>query len=157
MQPERPSSVARTHASVPAAHGSILCRAQVQEVDDNNAEPGRMPRTVEVELWEDLVDSCIPGDEVVVAGIVKTMNAEAASGRRPARDGRHQSLYLLYLHANTITNRRRSERVSCSRGVPCLPYAPTESDDVCLCPHNNRKRRRTRMTIPRSTPPRASI
>lgn len=71
-----------------------------------------MPRTVEVELSEDLVDTCIPGDEVVVAGIVKTMSAEAASGRRPARDGRHQSLYLLYLQANSITNRRQTDRVS---------------------------------------------
>lgn len=34
-------------------------------------EGGRVPRTVEVELMEDLVDSCVPGDEVTVTGIVK--------------------------------------------------------------------------------------
>lgn len=30
-----------------------------------------MPRTVEVELTEDLVDSCVPGDEVTITGVVK--------------------------------------------------------------------------------------
>jgi hypothetical protein len=37
---------------------------QVQEITDEGAEPGRIPRTVEVELREDLVDTCIPGDVV---------------------------------------------------------------------------------------------
>jgi hypothetical protein len=34
-------------------------------------EGGRVPRTLEVELTEDLVESCTPGDEVTVTGIVK--------------------------------------------------------------------------------------
>lgn len=34
-------------------------------------EGGRVPRTVEVELTEDLVDSCVPGDEVTITGVVK--------------------------------------------------------------------------------------
>ena len=38
-------------------------------------EEGRVPRTVECELTEDLVDLCIPGDIVTVVGIIKVMNA----------------------------------------------------------------------------------
>lgn len=57
------------------------------------------------------MDSCVPGDVVTVTGIVKTLSAEALSGRRAARDGRHQSLYLLYLQANGVQNRRQEERV----------------------------------------------
>lgn len=33
-----------------------------------------MPRTVECELTEDLVDACIPGDVVTVTGIIKVIN-----------------------------------------------------------------------------------
>lgn len=38
-------------------------------------EGGRVPRTVEVELTEDLVDSCVPGDEVTITGVVKVFSA----------------------------------------------------------------------------------
>lgn len=37
-------------------------------------EEGRVPRTVECELTEDLVDACIPGDVVTVAGIIRVIN-----------------------------------------------------------------------------------
>lgn len=37
-------------------------------------EEGRVPRTVECELIEDLVDTCIPGDVVTVSGFVKVIN-----------------------------------------------------------------------------------
>lgn len=33
-----------------------------------------MPRTVECELTEDLVDACIPGDVVTVTGIIRVIN-----------------------------------------------------------------------------------
>jgi DNA helicase MCM8 len=33
-----------------------------------------VPRTVECELTEDLVDCCIPGEVVTVTGIVKALN-----------------------------------------------------------------------------------
>lgn len=39
-----------------------------------NHEEGRVPRTVECELTEDLVDGCIPGDVVTVTGFVKVIN-----------------------------------------------------------------------------------
>lgn len=34
-------------------------------------EGGRVPRTIDVELTEDLVDTYVPGDVVTVTGIVK--------------------------------------------------------------------------------------
>lgn len=45
---------------------------KVQEIaDDEHREGGRVPRNVEVELMEDLVDSCVPGDVVNVTGIMR--------------------------------------------------------------------------------------
>ena len=40
-------------------------------VADEHREGGRVPRNVEVELMEDLVDSCVPGDVVTVTGIIR--------------------------------------------------------------------------------------
>lgn len=34
-------------------------------------DAGRVPRTIEVELTEDNVDSCVPGDVVTICGQVK--------------------------------------------------------------------------------------
>ena len=57
-----------------------------------------MPRTVDVELTEDLVDYCVPGDVVTVAGIVRATKCEA-TGRANQR-----TLYQLYIKANSITH-----------------------------------------------------
>jgi hypothetical protein len=47
-------------------------------------DPGRIPRTIECELLQDLVDSVVPGDLVTVSGIVKSVHTEvrARHGRR---------------------------------------------------------------------------
>lgn len=37
-------------------------------------EEGRVPRTVECELIQDLVDNCIPGDVLTVTGIIRGIN-----------------------------------------------------------------------------------
>jgi len=43
-------------------------------------EEGRLPRTVECELTEDLVNACIPGDIVTVCGIVEIINPSTDVG-----------------------------------------------------------------------------
>ena len=49
--------------------------SRVQELlKSGNHEEGRVPRTIECELTEDLVDSCIPGDVVRVTGIINVIN-----------------------------------------------------------------------------------
>ena len=44
-------------------------------LDDGNREEGRN-RTIECELAQDLVDQCVPGDEISVCGVVKFTDAE---------------------------------------------------------------------------------
>lgn len=51
------------------------CFLRVQELQrPEDHEEGRVPRTVECELMEDLVDTCIPGDVVTVTGIIGVIN-----------------------------------------------------------------------------------
>ncbi len=46
----------------------------MQEVSSEASRaPGRIPQTIECELTNDLVNSAIPGDVVVVSGVVKLM------------------------------------------------------------------------------------
>lgn len=50
-------------------------KIRLQELlKSENHEEGRVPRTVECELSEDLVDSCIPGDVVTVTGVIRQIN-----------------------------------------------------------------------------------
>ena len=55
----------------------LLCRIQ-EEVDHKDS--GRVPRSIEAEITDDLVDTCVPGDVITISGIVKVANIEADKG-----------------------------------------------------------------------------
>eukprot|EP00752_Nemacystus_decipiens_P013307 g11787.t1 len=95
-------------------------KIKLQEIEDDTSEAGRIPRTVEVELHEDLVDTCIPGDVVTVSGVVKSVNAEFASGRVNKR-AKASGLYLIYLEANSLVNARQEN-------VPAGPEQATSAE-----------------------------
>lgn len=63
-----------------------------------------MPRTIDAELFSDLIDSCIPGDIVTLCGTIRVMTIDGGVQRGSAK-----SLYYMYLEANsTSTNRNRN-------------------------------------------------
>ncbi|KAI5054214.1 hypothetical protein GOP47_0030893, partial [Adiantum capillus-veneris] len=79
-------------------------KLRIQELSEAHGhEEGRMPRTVECELTNDLVDVCVPGDVVTVCGLVKAINTDMDVG-----GGKHktkgQSLFYLYLEAISVVN-----------------------------------------------------
>ena len=63
------------------------------------ADAGRVPRSVDVELTEDLVDTCVPGDIVHVSGMIRSVNADVAAGRS-AGSARH--LFILFMEAHSV-------------------------------------------------------
>ncbi|KAF6215201.1 hypothetical protein GE061_009953 [Apolygus lucorum] len=69
--------------------------------EDAKNEGGRVPRSVEVEFTDDLVDSCSPGDTVTITGIVKINNEE---GKK--KNG--VNLFTLFLEGNSIQNSKGS-------------------------------------------------
>lgn len=65
-------------------------------------DAGRAPRQLEVEVADDLVDTCNAGDSVVVVGTVRTVNSALASGRSGKRAS-ETSTYKMYLVAHSIS------------------------------------------------------
>ncbi|XP_055028759.2 DNA helicase MCM8 isoform X1 [Misgurnus anguillicaudatus] len=73
---------------------------KVQElISDDQRESGRIPRTVECELTQDLVDSCVPGDMVTITGVIK-VSSDDGSGRNK----KDKCMFLLYIQANSVSN-----------------------------------------------------
>jgi DNA replicative helicase MCM subunit Mcm2 (Cdc46/Mcm family) len=90
-------------------------RVRLQEiVTDDSREEGRMPRTIECELSEDLVDHCVPGDEVTVSGVVKVVSTEGES-----KGSKNKCLFLLYIEANSIANPKKNT----DGGVMPFPFS----------------------------------
>ncbi|KAA8499778.1 DNA helicase MCM8 [Porphyridium purpureum] len=114
-QPEScPTDGCRSRTFQPVAGSEMLVdwqRLKVQEILDEeelaDAEIGRIPRSLTVEVAGDLVRSCTPGDVVQVAGIVRLLGVDA-----DAPTGKKQGLYDIYLEANSILNQRSAERTA---------------------------------------------
>ncbi|KAJ2818520.1 DNA replication licensing factor mcm8, partial [Coemansia furcata] len=68
-----------------------------EKVNDDPKDPGRVPRSIDAELLNDLVDSVVPGDVVSCTGIVKVVLSDEGKGK-----GRPNSLYILYLDAIAV-------------------------------------------------------
>ena len=113
----------RAKALVPMRHGAAtrdLQKVRLQELPDEGASSsasagerggdadffGRVPRTVEVELLDELADCCVPGDALQVCGIVKSVEvaAEGAGAFRGAASNKPRCMYLLYIEAVSAEN-----------------------------------------------------
>ncbi|CAK9164786.1 unnamed protein product [Ilex paraguariensis] len=79
-------------------------KIRIQELlKSEHHEEGRVPRIVECELTEDLVDACIPGDIVTVTGIIRVINNYMDIGGGKSKS-KNQGLYYLYVEAVSIKN-----------------------------------------------------
>ncbi|KAF5750356.1 DNA helicase MCM8 isoform X1 [Tripterygium wilfordii] len=88
----------------PSAQSVDFQKIRIQELlRSEDHEEGRVPRTVECELVEDLVDACIPGDVVTVTGIIRVINNYMDIGGGKSK-GKNQGFYYLYLEAVSIRN-----------------------------------------------------
>ncbi|XP_059471137.1 DNA helicase MCM8 [Neocloeon triangulifer] len=81
-----------------------------ENLDDDQREGGRVPRTLEVELTEDLVETCVPGDEVTVTGVVKVLNSEEVKQKGP-------NMFLLYLDAVSLTSNKNNGGLTSSGDI----------------------------------------
>ena len=64
-----------------------------------------MPKTIECEIKNDLIDSCISGDIVTISGVMKTeIQTEGKGGSYAAKQGKNRALYASYIDVNSIKN-----------------------------------------------------
>ncbi|PNY09978.1 DNA helicase mcm8-like protein [Trifolium pratense] len=104
-------------------------KIRVQELlKHEDHEEGRVPRTVECELTQDLVDSCIPGDVVTVTGIIRGINNYMDIGGGKSKN-RNQGFYYLYLEAVSIIN-SKSQSISDDSQDSNANARPTELSDL---------------------------
>lgn len=91
-------------------------------------EEGRVPRTVECELTEDLVGACIPGDVVTVTGYVKVINnyMDIVGGKSKTKN---QGFYYLYLEAVSVRSSKSQSTIEDSRD-PISDSKATELSDL---------------------------
>lgn len=68
---------------------------KLQESDNDDIEAGRVPRTLNVILTNNLVDKCVPGDIVEICGLVKRKKINNFSKN-------DSSIYTLYIMANSV-------------------------------------------------------
>ena len=74
-------------------------RIRVQEdLTDDALDAGRIPRTVECELMNQMVDTVVPGDVVKISGIVKVL---ATTDTEKSKNKTSQ-MYYLYVDVNVI-------------------------------------------------------
>ena len=85
----------------------------MQEVilDQKDVESGRIPRTIECELTEDLTGSCSPGDLITVNGIVKALTAESSGAGRSNKD---KCTFVLYVNVNSMQGMLSSDNEDAS-------------------------------------------
>ena len=110
----------------PTARYINVQEMRLQEAqEESTAHAGRTPRQMEVEITNELVDSCRPGDIVLVAGIVQAINSAVAAGSTGKR-AMETSTYKLYLQAHSITT--MSESSSEKQRGPSEQQKSTEED-----------------------------
>ena len=81
---------------------------RLQELESDITDAGRVPRTIEIELQDDLIDSCVPGDVITLAGVLRALENETAQGRGISRGGGY--VYTTFIDAHSVTTHKIDER-----------------------------------------------
>ncbi|CAI2384338.1 unnamed protein product [Moneuplotes crassus] len=88
------------------AKTSFYQRLRLQEIENDikDLNAGKMPKCMDVEIRDDLIDKCISGDVVTIAGILKTEIMNDFKSRGARAGNRTTGLHTSYLDANSIMN-----------------------------------------------------
>lgn len=88
---------------------TINCQTiRVQELQsDDQRESGRVPRTVECELTNDLVYTCIPGDIVSITGIVKK---KLCNSIKQNTQNKESNIFMQYIEVISIQNSKNQSK-----------------------------------------------
>ncbi|XP_044595066.1 DNA helicase MCM8-like isoform X2 [Cotesia glomerata] len=88
-----------------------------ENLDNMQDDSGKMPRILEVELFDDLVRTCVPGDDVTVVGIIK---ARGIDDGIPKAKGKGKDLAMtnaFYIEAVSIVNNKNKSQTKSASGI----------------------------------------
>jgi len=100
------TSGCRSRTFFPNKDTAKMVDSQNIRLQELETASGRVPRSIEIDLEADLVDCCVPGDVITVAGIVKAAPTQIV---RTRGKGKAKSLYLCYIYANSIANSKEMD------------------------------------------------
>lgn len=99
----------RSRFFIPEKHTaktSFYQRVRLQEIENDikDINAGKMPKCIDVEIRDDLIDKCISGDVVTICGMLKTeiQNDTRSYGKGKANN--NTGLYSSFIDANSIMN-----------------------------------------------------
>ena len=124
----------------PTARYTNVQEIRLQEAqEESTIQAGRTPRQFEVELKDDLIDSCRPGDIIILACFVDAINSALASGRAGKR-AKETSTYKLFLQAHSIITLSESNGGGKSlSGVSQVTYTQQQLNNITqLCHADHR-------------------
>jgi DNA helicase MCM8 len=86
------------------AKTSFFQRLRLQEIDTDfkDLNAGKMPKTIDCEIKDDLIDSCISGDVVTICGIMKTELQNDIRGRGGGGMNKNKALHASYIDVHSI-------------------------------------------------------
>lgn len=106
--------------SSPFTRTEAVQMVRLQEsMQGDQFDSGRVPRSIEAEFFQDLVDSVCPGDDVTVTGVLKVHPQEENQRKEVA------SMYKMYLEANSVTSNKAAIAVKRS------DLTQNELDGIC--------------------------
>ncbi|XP_008555490.1 DNA helicase MCM8 [Microplitis demolitor] len=88
-----------------------------ENLDNMQDDSGKMPRILEVELFDDLVNTCVPGDDVTVVGIIKARGIDDGiqKGKSKGKDLAVPNAF--YIEAVSIVNNKNKSQTKSAAGI----------------------------------------
>ncbi|KAJ8934470.1 hypothetical protein NQ314_013345 [Rhamnusium bicolor] len=109
-----PTKGCRVQSNFNPLHSSSFNRTiswqsiKIQELlGTEESESARIPRTLDCILMQDLVKSCIPGDDITITGIIKVRDIDSNNGKN-----KQNTIFNLYLEAVSIHNNKKQSNGS---------------------------------------------
>ena len=81
-------------------------RIRIQEIENDmkDINAGKLPKTIDCEIQDDLIDACISGDIVTICGIMKTELQNDAKGFGGQKCNKNRALHASYIDVNSVKN-----------------------------------------------------
>ena len=88
------------------AKTSFYQRLRIQEIENDmkDMNAGKLPKTIDCEIKDDLIDACISGDIVTICGIMKTELQNDMKGFGGQKNNKNKALHASYIDVNSIKN-----------------------------------------------------